>query len=127
MKTGIYAIKNLANGKVYVGQSVNLDKRKQNHFWALEYGNHFNSHLQKAFNKYGKNNFEFHILEETEEGLLDVQERLWIKHYKSNRIEFGYNRDDGGSVHKHFCSESRKKCLRQKWGHVVHGLESIFL
>ena len=30
---GIYKIINLINGKIYIGQSININKRIKDHFW----------------------------------------------------------------------------------------------
>ena len=51
---GIYKITNLIDGKVYIGQTVNYNKRKKRHLSSLENGNHHNEHLQRAFDKYGR-------------------------------------------------------------------------
>lgn len=59
---GVYLIRNIKNGKVYVGQTNNLKLRKQNHFADLKANIHHNKHLQSAWNKYGKENFEFEVL-----------------------------------------------------------------
>ena len=83
-KCGIYGIKNLVSGKLYIGQSVDIEHRKYLHFWLLKNGKHFNNHLQMAFIKYGVNNFEFRVLEEIPENMLDVRECAWIKCYQSN-------------------------------------------
>lgn len=67
MKTGVYQIRNLLNGKLYVG-SVSHKKgfadRWSKHRTTLRHKKHFNQHLQCAWNKYGKEAFEFSILEE---------------------------------------------------------------
>ena len=36
MKSGIYKIRNLVNGKIYVGSAVDFDKRKREHFNLLK-------------------------------------------------------------------------------------------
>lgn len=59
---GIYQIRNLSDGKIYVGQSMHLDARKRRHFWELRNNRHSNKHLQSAYNLYGKENFAFEIL-----------------------------------------------------------------
>lgn len=62
MNVGIYQIKNVINGNAYIGQSVELNRRSRDHFQRLKNNNHENGHLQKAFKKYGKENFSFDIL-----------------------------------------------------------------
>jgi group I intron endonuclease len=63
MNIGIYTIKNKVNGKVYVGQSISLRKRKHDHFRALRTNTHYNTHLQSSWNKYGEDNFTFEVVE----------------------------------------------------------------
>ena len=48
----------------YVGQSINIMKRKENHISRLRTGKHDNSLLQRAFNKYGESFYKFQALEE---------------------------------------------------------------
>ncbi len=60
---GIYKITNKKNGKFYVGSSNNLDKRWKQHLYELLHKKHYNPYLQKTWNKYGKNIFNFEILE----------------------------------------------------------------
>jgi hypothetical protein len=59
---GIYKVKNLINGDFYIGQSINMNTRKNYHFSKLRKGEHHNIHLQRAFNKYGAENFIFEII-----------------------------------------------------------------
>jgi group I intron endonuclease len=106
---GIYGFKNTTNGKWYIGQSVDIGVRKRGHLSKLRGNNHVNAHLQAAFHKYGEDNLEFRVLEETQEGLLDIQERLWIIHYKSDQPEFGYNLRMGGNIGHHPSEETRRK------------------
>lgn len=62
--TGIYAIRNLANGKCYVGSSSDhIPKRWKLHKLMLEENRHHSTILQRAWNKYGENSFEFEIVE----------------------------------------------------------------
>lgn len=59
---GIYEIRNTINDHVYIGSSVNLDKRWRGHRMALEHNNHRNRYLQRAWRKYGAASFVFRIL-----------------------------------------------------------------
>lgn len=62
-KSGIYQIRNLVNGKVYVGSAVNLRTRRNRHFSYLRNNCHANRKLQNAFNKYGEENIVFEVVE----------------------------------------------------------------
>jgi len=57
--SGIYQIRNLVNGKRYVGSAIDVKERLHNHFCSLRNNRHCNSHLQNAFNLYGEDNFAF--------------------------------------------------------------------
>lgn len=98
MNVGIYGFKNKIDGKWYIGQSVHLDKRRKNHLMALRGDYHDNIHLQRAFNKYTQNAFEYHILELCDRENLNEKEMYYISLYKSNNQEFGYNLDGGGNI-----------------------------
>lgn len=62
MSSGIYKITNIATGDFYIGQSINIEKRKIYHLWELHKNRHSNEYLQRAYNKYGKENFVFEII-----------------------------------------------------------------
>jgi len=58
-KSGIYKITNIINNNIYIGQSGNLHERKTRHITSLKGKYHYNSHLQRAFDKYGIDSFNF--------------------------------------------------------------------
>lgn len=92
--SGIYMITNKINNKKYIGQSSNIYQRWTHHKSDLNNNRHHNCHLQSSWNKYGKDNFDFTILEECEENKLDIREQYWIQKYDSYNT--GYNLDLGG-------------------------------
>lgn len=94
--TGIYMIKNNINGKTYIGQTAtSFYLRYSSHKRELLKNNHFNAKLQKAFNKYGKDAFEFSVVCICEEqSKIDEYEKFYIKQYDS--INNGYNIMPGG-------------------------------
>lgn len=77
---GIYEIRNLVNGKRYVGQSVSIKRRQYEHLSCLRRGKHRSAKLQHAWNKYGESNFVFSELEcvERDKGLLASRENFHI-------------------------------------------------
>ncbi len=59
MKSGIYIIKNVNNGKVYIGSAVDIQNRFNAHEKLLCRNGHYNIHLQRAWNKDKKSSFSF--------------------------------------------------------------------
>ena len=92
MKSGIYLIKNIINNKVYIGSSVNIDRRWVQHKQDLTSGKHHSIHLQQAWDKYGEQNFKFEIIEEVQkqEHLISY-EQVYLEYYKSYEGDKGYN------------------------------------
>lgn len=87
----IYKITNRVNGKVYIGQSNNCNRRFHEHIK----GSNSTSLIHLAIKKYGVQNFDLDIIEKDIENY-DEQEKFWIKYYRANQREFGYNILDGG-------------------------------
>ena len=88
---GIYKITNLINGKVYIGQSIDIEKRWEDHKF---YSGKENTAIQSAFKKYGISNFSFEVIEECLKEELDAKEIYWIAKYDS--FNNGYNLTQGG-------------------------------
>lgn len=61
-KTGIYQIRNILDNKIYIGQAKNFRARCNGHLSKLRLNKHHSPYLQRAFNKYGEENFVFEIL-----------------------------------------------------------------
>lgn len=86
---GIYGIKNILTGKMYIGKSINSTNRERDHFYNLKNNRHHSEHLQNSYNKYGKEAFIFGIIETYPVEELDKQEKYWIDYY--NSYNKGYN------------------------------------
>lgn len=93
---GIYAIKNKVNGKIYIGQSTNIENRWYKHKTSLRHNYHGNYHLQCSWNKYGEDSFEFSVLEECAKDKLDEREIYWINYFGGCESDDMYNNRDGG-------------------------------
>lgn len=90
MISGIYKIENLINGKKYIGQSIDIQRRFNEHKRDKD-----NCRIHQALRKYGINNFSFEVVEECPTILLDEREKYWIKYYDS--FNNGYNATTGGN------------------------------
>lgn len=62
MEYFIYEIRNIINGKRYIGCSKDVSVRFIKHKSRLKNNKHKNGYLQNAYNKYGESNFQYNIL-----------------------------------------------------------------
>ena len=85
---GIYVIQNIITKRVYVGKSINIDKRLNIHFRDLSTNRHYNSYLQRAYNKYTRSNFNSFIIEECLESELNNREKYWISYYRNKHLSY---------------------------------------
>ena len=101
----IYAIRCKETGKIYIGCTKNpVHIRIQQHFKELENHEKFKytyigknkttrepSEWQKDYDKFGRDAFEFYILESVIEERAKDKEAQWIEEYKSWDERYGYN------------------------------------
>ena len=73
---GIYKIK--INDKEYIGSSCNIGQRLKHHLWSLENLKHHNRTMQHLYNKYGKDQIYFAIVEECSDDSLIEREAYYI-------------------------------------------------
>lgn len=92
---GIYSVTNKINNKIYIGQSIDIERRWQQH----KYGKG-NLILKNAIKKYGIENFEFSILEQIDTvgktkieivKILTEAEQKWFDKINPFIGENGYN------------------------------------
>ena len=109
MSCGIYKITNKINGKIYIGQSINIERRWQQHIYEAKNCNQVASQyaIHKAFQKYGVENFIFEIIELTSSQTLNDREKYWIKYY--NTYNNGYNETQGGNTGPRLQGEKNPK------------------
>ena len=92
IKSGIYKIENTVNGKIYIGQAVDVYRRMKKHFWDVDHGN--SKYFAQEIKQYGIKAFTACVLEFCEKEKLYERERYYIEKYDS--YNNGYNLGRGG-------------------------------
>jgi len=113
IKFGIYGIRNIENGKWYIGSTYSgfgFNLRWMKHKRQLNGQYHPNEHLQRAWNKYGSDSFEFIVLEECSDSMLTVREQAWMRHYNSMNNKYGYNLI---GADRHIMSQETREKIRK--------------
>lgn len=117
----IYKITNILTNKVYVGQTKkSITQRFSEHKHHAKVKDD-KLYLHLAMNKYGIDNFKVELIEECDtKEKLNNREKYWIRYYKSNKKEFGYNLTKGGDgcPIEHHSKETIEKLSiisRKKW------------
>lgn len=76
----VYMIKNVVNGKCYVGMSGQYKERIAQHFMALNNGNHINEEFQRDYEANNRVGFVFGIIEEKlDHSQAKIKERACIE------------------------------------------------
>lgn len=123
---GIYKITNLLNGKVYIGQSVDIHKRLKAHFAYAKNKNskEYNTSIHNAIRLYGDCNFKCEVLQECTKEQLDELEKYYIDLYDSTNRQKGYNLTQGGlGGHKTKCRHILQYDLN---GNLIREWDSIW-
>jgi group I intron endonuclease len=92
LNPGIYKWTNKINGKVYVGGAKNGIRIRHGHYLKdLPRGTCHNILLQRAWDKYGAEAFEFSIVQCCKAENVRDRENYWIKKLKAADRRYGYN------------------------------------
>jgi group I intron endonuclease len=88
MSSGIYKIYCKSNDKAYIGQTNDFDRRFKEHKKRLnsQKMKHSCIHLKRAWQLYGKEAFEFSILEECSVEMLNEREQYYIDFYGKEKL-----------------------------------------
>lgn len=116
MNSGIYQIKNIINNKIYIGRAINVFDRLKKHYSDLIQNKHFNEHLQRSFNKYKSNNFEYSIICAVPTEQLDLAEKSSIYMFTSIDDRFGFNKTTGGEGGYNRSEETKQKISKSHTG-----------
>jgi group I intron endonuclease len=83
MASAIYAIVNNVTRDMYVGSAVAVNRRWSAHRNLLSKQCHYNTRLQRAYNKYGADTFDWEIIQFVDDKTnLISREQFWIDFFK---------------------------------------------
>lgn len=101
---------------------MNFGDRRDSHYSLLNNNKHWNQHLQRAWNKYGSDGFEFIILHELQDGEdINELEISYIEKYKN--LDLSYNiaigGEGGANLGRHLSEETKKKIGEKNRVHMT--------
>lgn len=126
LKTGIYKIENQINKKCYIGSTIGLFKNRYfAHKTKLDNNKHYNNHLQNSYNKYGRENFVFSILEQCEIKECIKREQYYIDLFKP---DYNILKTAGSFLGYKHTKEAKKKISESFTGknHPAYSGEYVF-
>lgn len=97
---GLFAVKNKADNKMFIGVSLNLPAKLRGVAFELNQGSHAYHDLADDFKRLGEEQFEFFILDQIEikdeadkelRTELKTLEEMWVEKLKSEGVTF-YNK-----------------------------------
>lgn len=126
--SGVYKITCFKNNRIYIGSSITLTERFKRHKDSLNGGTHVNYHLQRAWNKYGEDQFKFEIIEYCNkedcikreqyylDNLLFAQEYIRKENKKFLNLGFNINPTAGNSLGRKYRPETIQKIIALRTG-----------
>ena len=120
----IYKIENKINGKCYIGQTSNFQRRLYNHNANVR--NNKNLPLYDAIRRYGAKNFSVKVIDKDRKTRhIDACERYYIRKYNS-LYPNGYNLESGGHNNKVLSKDHKRKISENHVGMSgkIHSQES---
>lgn len=109
-KVGIYCIMNTVNNKKYIGKSIDIHRRMQDHVSKLRAkSKDENRHLINSWHKHGESNFIYFVVEVTSKEMLSERELFWMMQFKCLDRDKGYNLRLDSSSGMEVSQETRDK------------------
>lgn len=114
--SGIYQIQSTVHPeRIYIGSAVDIDARRRQHLNRLIRDTHHSQKLQRHFNKYGEQDFQFTVLETCIKELLIQHEQHYIDilnpYFNGCKIA-------GSLLGFRHTKETRQKYSKAKKGHI---------
>lgn len=97
MVSGVYLITNKINGHMYVGGSLDIERRFYEHKLSKDINK---CAVDKAIKKYGADNFTYQIITELppDWSIIGEHEKYWIRFYNTFHDRNHYNLNEGGNT-----------------------------
>ena len=111
MASGVYTIYNNLNGKIYIGKANDIKRRWREHKSFFNRGKHGNSHMQRAWNMYGADAFEFRMVAECED--IAAAEKSYVDYFRAVGYEL-YNMAEPNGVTDTMSAVTKQK-LSNSW------------
>lgn len=121
-RSGIYRITSSATSKVYIGSAENIAGRIYEHTRKLKQGKHHNIHLQRSYDKYGKEDLIFQVLRFCPKEDLIKYEQNYIDDFKSKvgwKQMFNMSPTAGNTLGKPCSVETKAKISQTKIGRTA--------
>ena len=117
----IYSIMNKVTNKAYIGQTVQtVEKRVKKHFALLRRDGHPNIYLQRSYNLYGEEAFEYFTICEISNQILNNTEIMLIALFQTDNDLSGYNLTKGGAgVISKEAQKRQKQSNQDRWPDVL--------
>ena len=117
MTSGIYLITNKINDHMYVGGSIDIERRFREH---KNYKGLKTQAVDRAIKKYGADNFTYQIITElpADWKVIGEHEKYWVKFYNTFKDKQHYNLDEGGRGRSDYThsNETKMKISKAKKG-----------
>lgn len=110
---GIYKIVNVVDDKFYIGSTSNFIIRKRHHWKALRHGYHYNTFLQRAWDKYGEDKFRFDVVIYCSEEDLIFFEQRFIDYYELPNECIAYNLSPDANTFRRY-KQSKDHVMKRK-------------
>src|SRR4051812_47590414 len=96
-KMVIYKATNTVNQKVYIGKTMGFLARRKRQHKNDAFTQNSRRHFAKSLRKYGWDAFSWEVIDTgaNNEELIE-KEKYWIRFYRANNPDFGYNHTEGG-------------------------------
>ena len=112
--SGVYLMTCLANGKIYIGSSVDIVKRYHEHMSGLRNGRHHSRYMMRSWVKYGDEQFTFSVLETCHESKVLEREQWYLDTFRPYDPTIGFNNSQTAESNAGFkMSEESKERIRQ--------------